>query len=130
MSFLTFKGRLLSLLAGEFGVYIPEFKPYTLDYQMVVYATRDLETWLKAKWDTDDNHVIHEKMEETLEKEPKDFKAFLNFWVGLWLEKWRERVKFLPSSPKIPPSHMEILYSALFPGRRPRLKALRPRLRL
>jgi len=107
MSFLTFKGRLLSLLAGEFEGYIPEFEPYTLDYQMVVYASRDLETWLKVKWDIDDTHVIYEKIEETLEKAPKDFKAFLNFWVGLWLEKWRDRVKLLSSSPKIPPSHME-----------------------
>jgi len=112
MSFLTFKGRLLSLLAGEFEVHIPEFKPYTLDYQMVVYASRDFEAWLKAKWDIDDNHAVYEKLEQTIEKEPKDFKAFLNFWVGLWLEKWRERVKFLSSSPKIPPSHLERIRKA------------------
>ena len=107
MIFSTLRGRFLSLLVEEFESRIPQFKPYTLDYQMVVYACRDLETWLKDKWQIDDTKALFERIEEYIGEEHGQFRVFLRFWAEMWLEKWRERVQVLSSKPKNPPSHVE-----------------------
>jgi len=112
MGLLALKKRLLSLLTEEIKVYIPQFEAYTSDYQMVVYACRDFEEWMKCKWDIKSHHRLYEKLEETLDHEPKDFKVFLNFWVGCWLEKWRERVKVLSTKPKLPPNVLKRIRKA------------------
>ncbi|MEM2167314.1 MAG: hypothetical protein QXR74_02980, partial [Candidatus Bathyarchaeia archaeon] len=95
MSAINFRNRLFSLLVEEFENYIPQFKPYTLDYQMVVYASRDLETWLKVKLDTEDTKTVYRKIEEYFRKNPLDLRASINFWAGMWLKKWQERVRVL-----------------------------------
>ncbi|NIM45895.1 MAG: hypothetical protein GTO54_09785, partial [Nitrososphaeria archaeon] len=72
-----------------------------------VYACRDLEAWMRCKWTVNSQRAIYERIEEAWEYEPQDFKVFLNFWVGSWIEKWRERVKVLSKKPKIPSSLQE-----------------------
>ena len=104
MGLLTLRRRLLSLLADEIKTYLPQFEPRTTDYQMVVYACRDLEAWMKHKWGISSHRAIYERIQESLEREPRDFRVLLNFWVGRWVEKWRERVKVLSTRPKLPPS--------------------------
>jgi len=112
MSLLSLRGRLLSLIAKELELCIPQFEPYTSDYQIVIYACRDLEAWMKTKWDIDDHGVIYEKIEEYFKDEHRDFKIFLGFWVNRWLEKWRERVKFLSTKPKVPPQYLDRVKNA------------------
>lgn len=107
MAFSTFRSKLLSLLVEQFETSVPQFKPYTVDYQMVVYACKDLETWLKVKWQVDDYKQLFEKLEVSLKDDPRDFGAFLSFWACLWLEKWRERVKVLSTKPEMPPNYMD-----------------------
>ena len=107
MSFSTLKNRLCSVLAEEFETCIPQFKPYTSDYQMVIYACKDLEVWLKAKWEIYDQKQLFAKLEEYLTKEPRDFKVFVSFWVSQWLEKWRVRVKVSSTQPKTPNENIE-----------------------
>jgi hypothetical protein len=112
MSYSTYRGNLLALLVEEFETYIPQFKPYSLDYQMVVYACRDLEAWLRSKWGIDDYKVLFEKIEDFLKKEHGHFKIFLRFWSKQWLDKWRERVKVLSTQPKMPPHYLSKLNKA------------------
>jgi hypothetical protein len=108
----SIKSRLLSLLVGELESYIPQFEPRALDYQIVNYALRDLEVWMENNWDAHDQRTIYEKLSEHLDKEYEDFRVFLNFWVGRWFEKWRERVKVLSTKPKVPPHHLERVMKA------------------
>jgi len=112
MRLLTFRKRLSSLLAKEIEAYLPQFEPYTSDYQMVLYACRDLETWIECKWCTDGERDVYEKLQESSEDEPDAFRSFLSFWAGCWLEKWRERVGILPTKPKLPTRILETLREA------------------
>ncbi len=107
MIFSTLRGRFLSLLVEEFESRVPQFKPYTLDYQMIVYACRDLETWLKDKWRIEDTKALFERIEEYIREENGHFRIFLRFWVEMWLGKWQERVQILSSKPRVPPSCVE-----------------------
>ncbi|MEM2915446.1 MAG: hypothetical protein QXH91_08640 [Candidatus Bathyarchaeia archaeon] len=112
MSYSTYRGNLLTLLIEEFETCIPQFKPYSLDYQMVVYACRDLEAWLRTKWEIDDYKELFEKIESFLNEEHGYFKVFLRFWSKQWLDKWRERVKVFSAQPKMPPQYMSKLKKA------------------
>ena len=107
MIFSTLRGRLLSLLVEEFESRIPQFKPYTLDYQMVVYACRDLEAWLKDRWQIENRKTLFERIEKYVRNEPGHFRIFLRFWFEMWLEKWQQRVQVLSSKPKVPLSYIE-----------------------
>ena len=100
------------MLAKEIEAYLPQFEPYTSDYQMVLYACRDLETWIECKWCTDGERDVYEKLQESSEDEPDAFRSFLSFWAGCWLEKWRERVGILPTKPKLPSCILETLREA------------------
>jgi hypothetical protein len=103
MSQSTLRKRLSSLLAEEIETYLPQFEPYKSDYQMVLFSCRDLEQWIESTWAVPGQERVYDKIEEFLAYEPKVFRVFLNFWVGRWLEKWRERVKVLSTKPKLPP---------------------------
>ncbi|MEM2352077.1 MAG: hypothetical protein QXT26_06685 [Thermoproteota archaeon] len=107
MSAMNFRNRLFSLLAEEFGNYIPQFKPYTLDYQMVVYASRDLETWLKVKLEVEDARTVYRRIEEYFKREPADLRTSINFWAGMWLKKWQERVRVLSTKFEMPKDYIE-----------------------
>ncbi|MBS7606244.1 MAG: hypothetical protein QW502_01165 [Candidatus Bathyarchaeia archaeon] len=107
MSVVNFRNKLLSLLIEELESHIPQFKPYTLDHQLVLYASRDLETWLKVKLNTDDNRVVYRHLDEYLRSRPEDLKVSINFWTGMWLKKWRERVRVLSTKFELPPDYAE-----------------------
>jgi len=112
MSQLPLRKKLLSLLADQIETYLPQFEPYTSDYQMVLYACRDLEQWIEFKWAATGYDTVYGKIEEALRHESEVFKVFLNFWVGRWLEKWRERVKVLSAKPRLPPLVLEKIKKA------------------
>jgi hypothetical protein len=103
MSSSPLREKLLSLLAKEIEGYLPQFELYSSDFQMVTYACRDLEEWLKSKWSLNAHQEIYERLEEILEKDPEALRSLLICWAGMWLEKWRDRVKVLSTRPKPPP---------------------------
>lgn len=107
MSAVNIRNRIFSLLIKEFENYIPQFKPYTLDYQMVVYASRDLETWLKVKLNTEDSRIVYKNLENYFKNEAAGLRVSLNLWAGMWLNKWRERVRVLSTKFEMPPDYME-----------------------
>jgi len=102
MAYLSLDRRLFSLLAEEIVGYLPQFEPYSTDYQMVIYACRDLKEWLKWKLDIDNPAEIDIKIAEYLEKDPQTFKSLLKCWASLWVTKWNERVEILATAPKLP----------------------------
>jgi len=111
MGFLSLRRRIISLLAEELKEYVPQFEPYSADYQMVVYASRDLEEWMKCKWSVSSG-TLYEMLGNLIEDRYGEFHIFLKSWVSIWLEKWRERVRLLHTKPKLPPNVMERIKEA------------------
>ena len=111
MGFLSLRRRIISMLAGELKEYIPQFEPYSADYQMVIYASKDLEEWMKYKWSLNSG-AFYEKLERVIEDNYEEFRIFLKSWVSIWLDKWRERVRLLHTKPKLPPNVIEKIKEA------------------
>ena len=111
MSFLI-RERLISIIADELRERIPQLRPYTSDYQMVLFAYQDLERWLRVNWGINSPHSLYAKLEEYLNKGYQDFKVFLEVWLDRWIEKWRERVKILLKPPKVSERYKENLRRA------------------
>jgi len=99
------------MLAEELRECVPQFEPYSADYQMVVYASRDLEEWMKQKWSLNTN-AFHENLEKIMHEKRGEFHIFLKSWINFWLKKWRERVRLLHTKPRLPPNVMERLKEA------------------
>jgi hypothetical protein len=112
MTSLELDRRLFSLLAEEIIGYLPQFEPYSSDYQMVVYACKDLKEWLKWKLGVDTLRQVDERIEGYLEKDLGTFRIFLNCWVSLWVAKWKERVDVLSTVPKSPPEVLKRIRDA------------------
>ena len=102
MASLALDKRLFSLLAEEILGYLPQFEPYSSDYQMVIYACRDLKEWMKWKLGVDTLREVNERIEKYLEEDIGAFKFLLNCWASLWVVKWKERVEVLSTAPKPP----------------------------
>jgi len=111
MGLLSLRRRIISLLAEELKEYIPQFEPYSADYQMVVYASKDLEEWMRYKWSLN-NGAFYETLGRIIEDKYDEFHIFLKSWVSVWLDKWRERVRLLHTKPKLPPNVMKRLKEA------------------
>ncbi|MEM2969395.1 MAG: hypothetical protein QXR63_00490 [Candidatus Bathyarchaeia archaeon] len=112
MAHLSLDRKLFSLLAEEIVGYLPQFEPYSTDYQMVIYACRDLKEWLKWKLGVENPVEIDLKIAECLEKDPQAFKSLVKCWVSLWVAKWNERVQVLATAPKLPPEIQRRIDSA------------------
>ena len=103
MRVVSLRRRLISLIAEEMKNRIPQFEPYSSDYQMVVYASKDLEEWMRQKLSLRGGS-FYEALERMLYDRRGEFRVFVKSWVTIWLGKWRERVKLLHTKPKLPPS--------------------------
>ncbi len=69
------------------------------DRKVLQVACQDLTNYLKYHWnvigqETNDCDVV-EKIEHCFKDDPSEFEAFLTVWTGIWLKKWKERVKLL-----------------------------------
>ena len=111
MGLLSLRRRIISLLAEELKEYVPQFEPYSADYQMVVYASKDLEEWMRYKWSLNSG-AFYETLGRIIEDRYDEFHIFLKSWVSVWLEKWRERVRLLHTKPRLPPNVMKRLREA------------------
>jgi len=111
MGFLSLRRRIISLLAEELKEHVPQFEPYSADYQMILYASRDLEEWMKCKWSVNSS-ALYETLGNLIEDRYDEFHIFLKFWISVWLDKWRERVRLLHTKPRLPPNVMERIKKA------------------
>lgn len=69
------------------------------DRKVLQVACQDFTNYLKFHWNLIGKEASQCELVEKLEKEfhenPSELEAFLTVWVGMWLKKWKERVKLL-----------------------------------
>jgi len=69
------------------------------DHKMFQIACYDLIAYLKVHWNLIRKNVneceVVEKLMEFHKKDEEELNEFINFWSGMWLKKWRERIKIL-----------------------------------
>jgi hypothetical protein len=69
------------------------------DRKVLQVACQDFTNYLKFQWELigkeSNNFELVEKMERFYKENPSELEAFLTVWVGIWLKKWKERVKLL-----------------------------------
>jgi len=69
------------------------------DRKVLQIACQDLTNYLKVHWDlvgkeANDCEIV-ERLEKVFNENPSELEEFLAFWTGIWLTKWKERVKLL-----------------------------------
>jgi hypothetical protein len=69
------------------------------DRKVLQIASQDLVNYLKFHWeligkDANDCDIV-EKLEKFYNENRTELEEFLDIWTGIWLRKWKERVKLL-----------------------------------
>jgi hypothetical protein len=69
------------------------------DRKVLQIACQDLTNYLKVHWDLVGKEAnecdVVERLEKLFNEEPSELDEFLAIWTGIWLSKWKERVKLL-----------------------------------
>ena len=69
------------------------------DRKVLQIACQDLTNYLEFHWDLvgkEANELdLVERLEKFFNENQAELDAFLNVWTGIWLKKWKERVKLL-----------------------------------
>ena len=69
------------------------------DRKVLQVACQDFTNYLKHHWDLIGKEAnqceLVEKLENLFKEDPAELEAFLTVWTGIWLKKWKERVKLL-----------------------------------
>ena len=69
------------------------------DRKVLQVACQDFTNYLKYHWNLMGKEAnsceLVEKMEQSFKENPVEFEAYLAVWTGIWLKKWKERVKLL-----------------------------------
>lgn len=69
------------------------------DHKVLQIACQDLSNYLKVHWDLVGKEAseceVVEKLETFFNENPDELQEFLGVWTGMWLKKWKERVKLL-----------------------------------
>jgi hypothetical protein len=69
------------------------------DRKVLQIACQDLSNYLKVHWELVGKEAseceVVEKLETFFNENPDELQEFLSIWTGIWLKKWKERVKLL-----------------------------------
>jgi hypothetical protein len=69
------------------------------DRKVLQIACQDLTNYLKVHWELigkEENECeLVERLEKFYNENSSELDEFLRIWTGIWLEKWKERVKLL-----------------------------------
>ena len=69
------------------------------DRKVLQIASQDLTNYLKVHWDLVGKEAneceLVDKLEGFYNENPDELEEFINLWTGIWLKKWKERVKLL-----------------------------------
>ena len=69
------------------------------DRKVLQIACQDLANYLKVHWELIGKEAneceIADRLEKFHSENRSELEEFLNIWTGIWLEKWKERVKLL-----------------------------------
>jgi hypothetical protein len=69
------------------------------DRKVLQVACQDFTNYLKFNWNLIGKEAsqceLVEKLEKLFHENPAELEEFLSIWIGMWLKKWKERVKLL-----------------------------------
>ncbi len=69
------------------------------DRKVLQVACQDFTNYLKFQWNLIGKEAnqfeLVDKLETLFKEDPAELEAFLTVWTGIWLKKWKERVKLL-----------------------------------
>ena len=69
------------------------------DRKVLQVACQDFTNYLKYHWNLIGKEAsqceLVEKLEKLFKENPTELEEFLTVWTGIWLKKWKERVKLL-----------------------------------
>lgn len=69
------------------------------DRKVLQIACQDLTNYLEVHWNLVGKEAseldLVERLEKFFNENQAELDAFLNVWTGIWLKKWKERVKLL-----------------------------------
>jgi hypothetical protein len=69
------------------------------DRKVLHVACQDFTNFLKFHWDLIGKEAsqceLVEKLEKLFKENPAELEEFLSVWTGIWLKKWKQRVKLL-----------------------------------
>jgi hypothetical protein len=87
------------LLSQKLGEKDPMLDPLGSDRKVLQIASQDLVNYLKVHWEligkeTSDCDIV-ERLEKFYNENRSELEEFLDIWTGIWLRKWKERVKLL-----------------------------------
>lgn len=80
----------------------PMLDLYGSDRRVLQIACQDLMNFLKVHWGLIGKEAseceLAERIQKFFNENPKELEEFLWIWTGIWLKKWKERVKLLIGS--------------------------------
>ncbi len=69
------------------------------DKKVLQVASQDFTNYLKNHWNLvgkeSNNWELADKIEQFFKENPVEFETYITIWTGIWLKKWKERVKLL-----------------------------------
>jgi hypothetical protein len=69
------------------------------DRKVLQVACQDFTNYLKFHWNLIGKEAsqfeLVEKLEQLFKEDPGELEEYLTVWTGIWLKKWKERVKLL-----------------------------------
>ncbi len=77
----------------------PMLNVFGSDHKVLQIVCQDLTNYLKVHWDLVGKEAneceIVDKLEKFFNENPEELEEFIELWTGIWLNKWKERVKLL-----------------------------------
>jgi len=77
----------------------PMLDVFGSDRRLLQIACEDFTNFLKVHWNLIGKEAneceLVDKIEDFFNNNPKELEEFLEAWTGIWLKKWKERVKLL-----------------------------------
>lgn len=87
------------LLSDKLKEIDPTMDVFGSDRKVLQIACQDLTNYLKVHWNLVGKEANECELVDMLEKffneNPNELEEFLGIWTGIWLKKWKERVKLL-----------------------------------
>jgi hypothetical protein len=87
------------LLSEKLKEIDPTMDVFGSDRKVLQIACQDLTNYLKVHWNLVGKEANECELVDMLEKffneNPNELEEFLGIWTGIWLKKWKERVKLL-----------------------------------
>jgi len=77
----------------------PMLEVFGSDHKVLQIVCQDLTNYLKVHWNLVGKEAneceIVDKLEKFYNENPKELEEFIELWTGIWLNKWKQRVKLL-----------------------------------